>query len=189
LCRAKLARKVNTGEAFARLEKAWKEKIQKITCAYTKSAVLVELSELVYEVEHDSKRCRNYRQQAIALASQKQGLFADHLARLNFIDGRIAGEEEPVHALPAFIKAMAWAVHHNPLTLQRTFSQAIAWRNERLGIGTRIARGKAETLAQETEAEVWQSEEIALSALPEELQATFKDAVEELKRLFVLSDM
>jgi len=188
LCRAKLTRKVNPGEALANLETAWKW-IRKTSCTYTKSAALVELSELVNEAEHDSKRCKNYLKQAIALASQKQGIFADHLARLNFIEGRIAGENEPVYALPAFIKAMAWAVRHNPLTLQRTFSEAEAWRNARLSTGTKIAHGKAETLAQEAEAVVWQSEEIALSTLPEESQAAFKDGVEELKRVFVPSDV
>ncbi|MFH2034070.1 MAG: hypothetical protein ABIJ26_05135, partial [Candidatus Margulisiibacteriota bacterium] len=66
---------------------------------------------------------------------------------------------------------------------------AEAWRNARLSTGTKIAHGKAETLAQEAEAVVWQSEEIALSTLPEESQAAFKDGVEELKRVFVPSDV
>lgn len=188
LCRAKLFRKMNIGEALANLEMAW-EWIRQITSTYTKNAVLVELTELVYEAEHDSKRCRNYRKQAIALASQKQGIFADHLAMLNFIEGRIEGGKEPVYALPAFIKAMAWAVRHNPLTMQRIFSQAVTWRNKRLDIKTEIAHGKAKTLAREAKSEVWLSEEIALSTLPEELQATFKDAVEKLTRFFVPSDM
>ena len=44
-------------------------------------------------------------------------------------------------------------------------------------------------MAREAEAGVWQSEEIALSTMPEESQVAFKEAVEELKRLFVFSTM
>ncbi|KKL23786.1 hypothetical protein LCGC14_2421900, partial [marine sediment metagenome] len=105
LCRAKLSRKVNIGEALENLEKAW-EWIRKTTCTYIKSSVLVELTELAYESDRDSERCRDYRKQAMALAGQEQGPFVEHIARLRFIDGRIAGEEEPVDALPAFVESL-----------------------------------------------------------------------------------
>jgi uncharacterized protein (DUF488 family) len=119
------------------------------------------------------------------MAGQEQRLFAEHLAKLNFIDGRIAGEKNPVNALPAFIKAMAWATRHNCVTLQRMFSQAVAWRDARLDIGTEIVRGrKVETLAREAEAAVWQSKEIALSTLSEEAQIAFKGVTKKLECLF-----
>ena len=181
LCRAKLSRKVNIGEALENLEEAWKW-LRKTTRTYTKSSVLVELTELAYESDRDSERCRDYRKQAIALAGQEQGPFAEHLARLRFLDGRIAGEEEPVDALPAFIESLAWAARHNTVTLRRTVSQGVVWLNDRLGARNELAPGKEETPSRKTEAVVRQSEEMALSALPEEFRAAFKDAVEELKR-------
>jgi len=79
---------------------------------------------------------------------------------------------------------MAWATRHNCITLQRMFSQAAAWWNERLDTGTEITRVKAEAMALETEAEVWQSKEIALSALSEVAQTAFKEVIEKLKWLF-----
>jgi tetratricopeptide (TPR) repeat protein len=184
LCRVKLARKENISEALSILVKTW-EMIRETNNTYAKSAVLVELTGLVFEIERDSKRYKNYRMQAMKMAGQEQRLFAEHLAKLNFIDGRIAGEKNPVNALPAFIKAMAWATRHNCVTLQRMFSQAVAWRDARLDIGTEIVRGrKVETLAREAEAAVWQSKEIALSTLSEEAQIAFKGVTKKLECLF-----
>ena len=181
MCRAKLARKVDRGESIKNLEKTW-EWLRETTCTYIKSAVLVELTELWYEAERDSERYRNYHKQAMALAGQEQGLFAEHLARLRFLDGCIAGEEETIHALPAFVEALAWAARHNTVTLQRTVSQAVAWLNDRLKARTELAPGKAETPTRKAKAVVRQSEEMALSALPKELRGAFKEAVAELKR-------
>lgn len=188
LCKAKIARRENLNDAIATLEKTW-ERISESTNTYVKSAVLVELTELVYEAERDSERYKDYHMQAMKMADQEQRLFSEHLARLNFIDGRKAGEEDPFYALHAFIKALAWAVRHNILTLQIILSQAVAWLKARPGNSVNIARERAESLAREAEAEVWQSEEIALSTLPEESQKAFKDTVEDLTRLFVQAEM
>ncbi|KKL05205.1 hypothetical protein LCGC14_2608400, partial [marine sediment metagenome] len=87
-----------------------------------------------------------------------------------------------VDALPAIVESLAWAARHNTITLRRTVSQGVVWLNDRLIARTELAPGKEETPIRKAEAVVRQSEEMALSALPEELRAAFKDAVEELKR-------
>jgi len=188
LCRARLARKENPCKALSILEEAWR-KICKTTNTYVKSAVLVAMTDIAYEVEGDSNRYEDYSKQAMAMAGQEERRFAEHLARWNFIEGCRLGKEESYSALHAFIKALAWAVRHNTLTLQSTFSQAATCLNALFGNSSNIVRETTEELAQKAVNEVWQSEEIALSTLPEESQVAFKDAVEGLKRLFVPDDM
>jgi len=180
LCQAKLSRKVNINVAIKNLEEAW-EKIRETEFLYTKSSILVELSELIYESDGNSERCRNYRMQAMASAGQEQGPFAEHIARLCFLDGRIAGKEKPLDALPAFVESLDWAVRHNIITLERTVSNCKTWLHGQLSAKIGLAFDNEEMRNRKAETVLRESEEKALSTLSEKLKSYFKNAVKELK--------
>lgn len=180
LCRAKIIRKVNLNEALKILEEAW-EAIRKTQLPYIASSILIELSDLTYEYEGNSERCKDYHMQALALASQEQGLFTGHMTSLRFLDGRIAGEKEPLDALPAFVESFAWAVKHNILTLERTVSNCKTWLHDHIRSRIELALDNEEMRKRKAEVVLRESKEKALLTLPEKLKPYFKNAVKELK--------
>lgn len=184
LCQAKLDRDSDLRKAIKNLEKTYKMS-NSADNAYTRSAILVELTEMIYDADGDTQRYRDYHRAAITLAGQEHGMFNDHLSMLHFLGGCIAGKENPVHAIPEFIVALSCAVRHNKLTLKRLLSQEVNWlRNPSKG-GTEPITRKVEKNNIEAKALIRRYERAAMLDLPGESRIALKGAVGELRRSLV----